>query len=168
MKEIQVCLACNYENSATATHCSRCYAPLSVEETAPLSPEIVEAVYRHYGDQRAKLQPDTIAMYFVGKGQTRTVPIEGSLTLGRQTSNMRDAAFDLKDYHGRLLGVSRQHAVIRRSGARYSITDLDSTNGTWVNETQLTPNKPHKLSNGDQVRLGDLSLFVFLPELSPK
>ena len=164
MRNFQVCLTCNYENSTTASHCSRCHAPLSVEETAPLSLEVVEAIYQDYGDQRGHLQPGTIALYFVGKRHTRTLSMEGSLTLGRQTSNRIDTFFDLKDYHGRLLGVSRQHAVISCTDRGYTITDLDSTNGTWVNQTQMTPNTPHHLCDGDQVRLGDLSLFVFLPE----
>lgn len=163
MSNFQVCLTCNYENAITATHCQRCHAPLRVEETAPLSLELVEAIYQNYGNQRYDLPPNTIAMYLVGKGQTYKVSIADSLTLGRQTSGLKGTSFDLSEFHGRLLGVSRQHAVINCTDAAYFITDLDSTNGTWINKTRMAPNKSYRLCNGDQVRLGDLSLFVFLP-----
>jgi len=49
--------------------------------------------------------------------------------------------------------VSAAHAVITRDGADYTITDLDSANGTYVNGERLV--KPQRfLRHGDEIRLG--------------
>ena len=51
--------------------------------------------------------------------------------------------------------ASSHHATIRQSGQGYSITDLGSTNGTFVNDQKLAPNTPRALNPGDKVRIGD-------------
>lgn len=53
---------------------------------------------------------------------------------------------------------SRKHAVLQRSGEHYSISDLGSTNGTFVNGVRTTF---HDLENGDQIRIGT-QIFKFL------
>lgn len=53
--------------------------------------------------------------------------------------------------------VSRKHAVIALTPEGYVITDLDSGNGTFVNDERV---KTRKLQDGDRVRLGDRA-FVF-------
>ncbi len=42
----------------------------------------------------------------------------------------------------------------------WSITDLDSTNGTFYNGVQLKPNVPHTLYLGSKVTIADLELVV--------
>jgi len=61
--------------------------------------------------------------------------------------------------------VSRKHARISGSAAGYVIEDLTSSNGTFVNNTQV--HTPHLLANGDHVRLGPSVEFVLvvLPEI---
>jgi hypothetical protein len=51
--------------------------------------------------------------------------------------------------------ASSHHAVIRQFGQDYSITDLGSTNGTFVNERRLLPNTPTTLNAGDKIRIGE-------------
>ncbi|HMR06725.1 MAG TPA: FHA domain-containing protein, partial [Polyangiaceae bacterium] len=52
--------------------------------------------------------------------------------------------------------VSREHAVLRRTGDVVMLTDLGSSNGTFVNGEQITGS--HKLEIGDHVRLGTADL----------
>lgn len=49
---------------------------------------------------------------------------------------------------------SSHHAVIHATGQSYSITDLGSTNGTYVNDQMLSPNVPRTLNSGDRIRVG--------------
>ncbi len=56
--------------------------------------------------------------------------------------------------------ASSHHAEIRSMGQEYTITDLGSTNGTFVNGQQLTSNMPRTLQSGDTVRIGD-STYTF-------
>jgi hypothetical protein len=52
--------------------------------------------------------------------------------------------------------VSRQHAQIRLKSRRYFIGDLGSTNGTYINGTQITTDQV--LHDGDVVSLGGLEM----------
>ena len=53
--------------------------------------------------------------------------------------------------------ASSHHAEIRPGVQGYSITDLGSTNGTFVNEQRLERHIPHLLNGGDRIRIGDLT-----------
>ena len=52
------------------------------------------------------------------------------------------------------LGVSRHQALIQRNGNRFSLTDVGSTNGTFVNGHALEYNQPVELHDGDSVAFG--------------
>ena len=54
--------------------------------------------------------------------------------------------------------VSRRHSQIERDGDDFILTDLDSLNGTFVNDV---PIKRRTLEHGDRIRIGD-SHFLFL------
>ncbi len=65
----------------------------------------------------------------------------------------------------RYLSVSKFHAWIQTeelggegldAAFSYSITDADSTNGTWLNGALLVPSKPYKLQSGDKLIFGDV------------
>jgi diguanylate cyclase (GGDEF)-like protein len=47
--------------------------------------------------------------------------------------------------------VSRKHAAIWWTGKGYRVKDLGSTNGTYVNDQQITD---HSLQDGDQIKVG--------------
>ncbi len=49
-------------------------------------------------------------------------------------------------------GISRRHAVLRREGERYTIADLGSHNGIYVNNVKL---QQKELKDRDQVRIGN-------------
>ena len=54
--------------------------------------------------------------------------------------------------------VSRRHSQIEKEDGHFLIADLESLNGTFVNDV---PVKRRKLQHGDRVRIGD-SQFIFL------
>ncbi len=54
--------------------------------------------------------------------------------------------------------VSRKHAIIERSAEGYQVTDLNSTNGTCVNETRV---ESSRLVPGDRVQFGGF-IYKFL------
>lgn len=51
-------------------------------------------------------------------------------------------------------GVSRHQAVIRRDGSAFSVLDVGSTNGTYVNGRMLEYNKAVDLHDGDTIAFG--------------
>jgi pSer/pThr/pTyr-binding forkhead associated (FHA) protein len=60
--------------------------------------------------------------------------------------------------------VSELHAKIRRCHYGLEIEDLNSTNGTWINEERLGAYSPKVLENGDIIRLGEVSAEFELRE----
>lgn len=54
--------------------------------------------------------------------------------------------------------VSRNHFKIDWDGKRFYFTDLNSTNGTKINNLKIPPHQPQKLVEGDQISIGSVSL----------
>jgi len=81
----------------------------------------------------------------------KTFPIEGDvLTLGREAGNqivINDAE------------ISRKHIQLVFQGGKYILTDLGSTNGTFVNGQRLTGQ--HILQPGEVVSLGEQINLLF-------
>jgi len=81
-------------------------------------------------------------------------PISGVVTIGRNTTNilhLDDAA------------VSRQHAQIRQGDKCYTLTDLGSVNGSYVNGELLHRLVPRPLYDNDEIILGN-SRILFRSE----
>jgi len=68
------------------------------------------------------------------------------------------------DVHIKEEGVSRRHFVITPRDDSFFVEDLNSTNGTWVNDQRLL--ESHELKVFDRIRAG-LALFVFDKEFAP-
>jgi len=66
---------------------------------------------------------------------------------------------DLQPVQGGANGVSRRHAVLRPVNGEWTITDLGSTNGTFLNEAPLAPNHVTPLRDKTRIRLGNLTIF---------
>lgn len=69
---------------------------------------------------------------------------------------------DLTPYAGYRMGVSRRHAAIRLTdGHALDLWDLGSSNGTFLNGMRLVAYRPHRLRDGDEIRLGQMSLHAY-------
>ncbi len=73
---------------------------------------------------------------------------DGPLTIGR------DPECDLFFADKKL---SRKHARVERLGVGFRLVDLESRNGSWVNEERV---EARDLSPGDEIRLGGLRLTI--------
>lgn len=58
--------------------------------------------------------------------------------------------------------ISRVHCRINKSGNQYTITDLQSANGTFVNRVRLQPNQPHPIKSGDIIRLANSDFQIVI------
>jgi hypothetical protein len=63
--------------------------------------------------------------------------------------------------------VSSHHAEVRPEGAYFSVVDLGSSNGTFVNEQQVSSGAPRLLQPGDTLRIADTK-FMFEIENVPQ
>jgi pSer/pThr/pTyr-binding forkhead associated (FHA) protein len=55
-------------------------------------------------------------------------------------------------------GVSRKHARLFYENGAYWLQDLDSVNYTFVNETRLDPDRPHRLQDNDVIWFGNVQM----------
>jgi FHA domain-containing protein len=76
-------------------------------------------------------------------------PQMGIVRLGRATDN------DVVIANQR---VSRYHAQLRWVESSWLVYDLDSTNGTWVDDQRVFPSQPRVFGSSAQLRLGDHEL----------
>lgn len=100
----------------------------------------------------AELGKDRVVIY-TPKPPTRAVTIDKDLmTIGRDpTADIMVDSITLSRFHAR---------VERLQNGTYSVTDLGSTNGTWVGSRQLARNQSAVWFPGDFVRVGDARLML--------
>ncbi len=87
--------------------------------------------------------------------------VQDELRIGRASSELVPEV-DLTEDDGAEKGVSRLHAKIQSVQAGLVLIDLNSTNGTLLNNHLLPPQQPYPLNSGDEIRFGDLLVHLFL------
>jgi serine/threonine protein kinase/pSer/pThr/pTyr-binding forkhead associated (FHA) protein len=92
-----------------------------------------------------------------GPANGTVVTIADEFLIGRQAAGEGKLGNDIE--------ISRRHAHIKREpDGRFTIEDLGSTNGTYVNGERITTAR--SLAPDDQLELGDTKLAVVVPEPS--
>jgi pSer/pThr/pTyr-binding forkhead associated (FHA) protein len=80
---------------------------------------------------------------------------EGTYTLGR--SEPADLVIAVPT-------VSAKHAELKVAGGQVTVTDLNSTNGTFIEEEEIEANTPNELPLGAEIIFGDTFLAKFCLE----
>ena len=91
----------------------------------------------------------TIVISEKGGAERRETFVQGEVTVGRAQG------VDLRLDKG---NVSKQHAKLALKDGRFIVSDLKSTNGTWVNGKKIS--SATILREGDKVYVGDFVLRV--------
>jgi len=98
-------------------------------------------------------------LFIATSGVALPIPLLDEVLIGRaDPMQLQSPELDLQPYGGGSAGVSRQHARFLRRDAGWFLEDLQSTNGTYVNEVRLLPQRPVRLHSGDLVRFAQLTL----------
>lgn len=137
------CTECQMENIGGALFCEECGAKLEAMN------ELQETAMESRGERLVLASPD---------GSTLEIPVKDEVVIGREDPISEVFPdLDLTSFGGMENGVSRKHAVIHLSGANYTLEDMGSTNGTFVNRKKVQPNVPHAIKPGDELRFGKLA-----------
>jgi len=162
------CLSCQQRNRADAVICEFCGKPLkSVFEAQPSTKDVTGDTKSFAEDFKEKIEwvnreapAEGIAIYLLGLTHPIEVCLEDEFVIGRITEATEEKVVDLTFYNAFNLGVSRRHLMVRRAGDGYEVTDLNSTNGTWVDGQRLVLQQPLTIKSGSQIRLGNMRIFV--------
>lgn len=79
-------------------------------------------------------------------------PQKEEIIIGREGSDINLSSIDAQAL------VSRRHARINYQQQQWTITDLKSTNHTWVGTKQLTPYVPMTISHGTPLTFGTITV----------
>lgn len=93
--------------------------------------------------------------YADGEWQTYVLP-DGDTTFGRGEES--DMALDDDE-------ISRRHAVLTFAVNKLTLTDVGSTNGTFIDGVQLEPHQKYPLKIGQFIAMGHHTLYVEAPEI---
>lgn len=74
---------------------------------------------------------------------------------------------DLTPFGGTASGASRKHATLRLRGGAWTITDENSTNGTFVNGSRIAAHVPKALAPGNRLRFGAVEATFALGSAAP-
>jgi hypothetical protein len=162
------CPVCKNKNERDAVSCKYCGALLSPPSGNSYSTTVNTGGFEKGGSKlpdslidEALIPEGGIAIYVGGASKPTYLNFNENLVLGRKKENITDdSLFDLTELGGYQMGLSRRHAMIRRTEHGFELVDLSSTNGTWLNNEKLVPYKPYPLKSGAEVRLGRLRLLI--------
>lgn len=103
----------------------------------------------------------SITLVIMNSGRRIKLDIGEDLLIGRK-DNARGIFpdVDLGLDGGYDAGVSRRHAILSHQDGTYRIEDLNSANGTFVNDQRVAPSSITTLSSGDEVKCGTLLMRV--------
>ncbi|RMF03068.1 MAG: FHA domain-containing protein [Chloroflexi bacterium] len=121
----------------------------------PLTDDDDSTIQLNLGSRASQNKPRLVLLH---DDTTIELPNKASLIVGRTHGNST-ADIDLEPHNASKLGVSRRHARLFRRGERWLLEDLNSLNGTFVNETEIKNGRPVTLNDGDQIRLSRMKLL---------
>jgi adenylate cyclase len=130
---LSVCAACYRENEPAGGQCPACGAPRIPSAQHP--PEAPRPQPSHPGSGPR--------LILSGESEATEHPLGDSNVIGRSTT----ADVRLTDRE-----VSRKHSQIDRDGERFVLSDLGSSNGTFLNGKRILA--PAALEDGDEVMVG--------------
>ena len=147
----KICDVCGMANPVTEMICQRCFSDISrkkpIDRNAAKQPVAKPAPIRSTIRKVEKLELDQdktireVAPLLLVLSPTQIITVHHGDTIGRDGVG------------GRILNqfsaISRHHATFKYHNGRWLVRDENSTNGTYINETKLAPDKWYELKEKD-------------------
>ena len=136
------CTQCGAELAPGARYCGECWAVVSSQPSEATPPGIDAGVAGDSPPARAGR-----LVVEIGPDEGKEFPLRGTMRIGRS----EDSEITLADAQ-----ASRHHAAISPEPGGFTIQDLNSSNGTFVNGKML--DEPRLLKDGDRLRVANTVL----------
>jgi hypothetical protein len=147
------CPECGFQNPETANFCARCGSMLHKsegEQTMSYTPEDLSEDAGAALQESGEKGPALVVRSGGGRAGETFFPSGERTQIGRSP----ECEVFLDD-----VTVSRRHAELVRNGDTYTITDLGSLNGTYVNRKRI---ESAQLEDDDEVQIGKYRLTFLL------
>lgn len=160
------CPNCNQPVARTHTRCPECGHELAGEITMPVEATMLltdtpapDSLAARQGTDALPLT-GSLLLHLVQTSGYLSLPLRQPVIVGRSLDQGLPQALDLSEMGGQEYGVSRRHCRLRRRGKQVVVTDLGSSNGTFLNGERLVPQHDAVLHSGDELILGALRIHI--------
>lgn len=158
MAFVKICPSCETKNDVNTTLCDYCNADISA--VSPIdtdAPEEKVSPTENFADteniaysSETVIERKRFLLFTALDGSGEFTATSGDV-IGREAEGHKYLALHMT--------VSRRHAKLNFNGSWF-IEDLNSSNGTYINEIRIAPNEPHKINSGDSVALSHSCIFT--------
>jgi len=161
------CENCGQENREGAILCLRCGQPLvdltKDSATKALGETDIEEIAPKWGSARYTQRIQLVVRVEEGVDKSLLVDTKDidELIIGRiDPDTHQSPPIDLTPFGAQDKGVSRKHAALLRKDGSLHLVDKGGANGTFLNGQKLVVDQPRVLRDGDDIRLGFLTMRV--------
>jgi hypothetical protein len=179
-----ICKECGFENRVGTMYCEECgrtLADVTVMVAKPIIPQPVldtmippaplpepppapvetEPIVRPSWGTAQLSQKSLVLIHFQDTARTLEIKPAKKLVIGRfDHTSPTNPDIDLAPYGALEKGVSRQHAALELKEETLVLTDLGSSNGTFLNGQRLGANQSRVLRDGDEIKFGKIVAYV--------
>jgi pSer/pThr/pTyr-binding forkhead associated (FHA) protein len=163
------CTACGKQNPDDARFCSQCGTRLVVAGPASAEPSGEATATIQIGQGADKVETSDRALNPVDAAAVDALPVGHALLVvqkgpGAGSRFLLDQDVVNAGRHPESeiflddVTVSRRHAVFNRDGDQFTVSDVGSLNGTYVNRDRI---EKVQLTDGDEVQIGKYRLVFF-------
>ena len=155
MALVKICPSCGYKNQPGNSMCDICNAdisgvtPVDEDAKAQKAPEAEQKSEPVVNSSSTVLERRNILKFAAADG-SGSFSVSGEAVIGREGAGV--------EYLSSHMTVSRRHARLNYNGT-WTIEDLNSSNGTYVNERRLEPGEKAQIKQGDRVSLSHSCTF---------
>jgi pSer/pThr/pTyr-binding forkhead associated (FHA) protein len=166
---MQICHNCHAQQLDGTMFCSECGGSflsssraetISPGQMVPLEPAPQISMQPQALRVSASNGP-ILSLIVLTSGRRITLDLDEDALIGRKDESRGITPdVDLGQEGGYDAGVSRRHAILSYRNGVYCVEDLNSANGTFVNNRPVTAQSPTPLAEGDELKCGKLPMRV--------
>ena len=145
MALVKICPSCEYVNSYDEVMCRQCMADITV---IPVIDTEAQAASQNLTPAAEPVRT-FLVLECLNDGENLT--LKDDSVLGRESEGSKPL--------GKFETVSRQHARFI-CGEKWTVEDLNSTNGTWINGRRIAQGEKYSLKSGDVIALSKSCAFT--------
>lgn len=137
MPKVKICPACGHKNPYTNLCCENC--PTNIAGIDPVEDEPTE--------HNSNFDKTIVEMknYVILNFNNNQIKVYDGEIIGRHAKG--------GEIFQNIMEVSRKHAKFSFEDSHVYITDLNSTNGVFLNGRKIQPGVPEKITEGTEIRL---------------